>query len=138
MHCRWYPSIPCSRGVCYPSMHCRWYPSMPCSGGCYPSMPCRRGSAPRGLRVCARGVPGRDPPDGYCCGRYASCWNAFLFCMISVYSIDAGLLGLALAYALNMMGLFQCSVRQSAEVEKSSKPLRINSRTESPTREAYF
>ena len=37
--------------------------------------------------------------------------------MISVYSIDAGLLGLALAYALNMMGLFQYSVRQSAEVE---------------------
>ena len=37
--------------------------------------------------------------------------------MISVYSIDAGLLGLALTYALNMMGLFQYSVRQSAEVE---------------------
>ena len=34
MHCRWYPSMPCSRspgGVWYPSMHCRWYPSMPCS-----------------------------------------------------------------------------------------------------------
>ena len=26
-----------------------------------------------------RGVPGGDPPDGYCCGRYASYWNAFLF-----------------------------------------------------------
>ena len=25
------------------------------------------------------GVPGGDPPDGYCCGRYASYWNAFLF-----------------------------------------------------------
>ena len=24
------------------------------------------------------GVPGGDPPDGYCCGRYASYWNAFL------------------------------------------------------------
>ena len=24
-------------------------------------------------------VPGGDPPDGYCCGRYASYWNAFLF-----------------------------------------------------------
>ena len=21
------------------------------------------------------GVPGGDPPDGYCCGRYASYWN---------------------------------------------------------------
>ena len=31
-------------GGCYPNMHCRWYPSMPCSrspGGWYPSMPCR-------------------------------------------------------------------------------------------------
>ena len=25
-----------------------------------------------------RGVPGGDPPDGYCCGWYASYWNAFL------------------------------------------------------------
>ena len=25
------------------------------------------------------GVPGGDPPDGHCCGRYASYWNAFLF-----------------------------------------------------------
>ena len=25
------------------------------------------------------GVPGRDPSDGHCCGRYASYWNAFLF-----------------------------------------------------------
>ena len=58
--------------------------------------------------------------------------------MISVYSIDAGLLGLALAYALNMMGLFQYSVRQSAEVENQVKPLRINSRTESQTQEACF
>ena len=31
--------------------------------------------------VCFRGMPGRDPPprDDYCCGRYASYWNAFLF-----------------------------------------------------------
>ena len=32
-----------------------------CSGGCL-----------------VRGVPGGDPPDGYCCGRYPSFWNAFL------------------------------------------------------------
>ena len=25
------------------------------------------------------GVPGGPPPDGYCCGRYVSYWNAFLF-----------------------------------------------------------
>ena len=34
-------------------------------------------------RVWSRGVPaprgpGGDSPDGYCCGRYASYWNAFL------------------------------------------------------------
>ena len=68
-------------GVCYPSMYCRWYPSMPCSRGV---------PAPGGLLrggVCSRGslLPGwgfRNPPppqaDGYCCGRYASYWNAFL------------------------------------------------------------
>ena len=57
-------------------------------GGWYPSMPCNR--SPRGA-VPAPGVPapggrgggsggGGDPPpaDGYCCGRYASYWNAFL------------------------------------------------------------
>ena len=27
--------------------------------------------------VCSRGCG--DPPDGYCCGQYASYWNAFLF-----------------------------------------------------------
>ena len=51
-------------------------------GGCYPSMPCSRspggcllrGDAPGG------GGGGGDPPqaDAYCCGRYASYWNAFL------------------------------------------------------------
>ena len=25
------------------------------------------------------GGAGGDPPDAYCCGRYASYWNAFLF-----------------------------------------------------------
>ena len=58
----------------------------------------RWGSAPGrclvlGVCLVLGGVPGRgwgvgitactevDPPgrDGYCCGRYASCWNAFLF-----------------------------------------------------------
>ena len=33
----------CSQGGCYPSMHCRWYPSMPCSRGV-----CSGGSAPGG------------------------------------------------------------------------------------------
>ena len=34
---------------------------------------------PGGMGACTPGVPGGDPPDGYCCGRYASYWNAFLF-----------------------------------------------------------
>ena len=52
-------------------------------GGCLlqgvpgPGGVCSRGvSAPRG--VSARGCLVETPPDGYCCGRYASYWNAFL------------------------------------------------------------
>ena len=26
-----------------------------------------------------RGMPGGDPPDSYCCGRYESYFNAFVF-----------------------------------------------------------
>ena len=42
------------------------------------------GSRPRGMTGPGGsgpgGVPGGDPhPDGNCCGRYASYWNAFLF-----------------------------------------------------------
>ena len=36
------------------------------------------GSAPRGVPA-PRGALGGPPRDGYCCGRYASYWNAFLF-----------------------------------------------------------
>ena len=39
------------------------------------------GSAPGGYAlggICSRGGWWRPPPDGYCCGRYASHWNAFL------------------------------------------------------------
>ena len=31
------------------------------------------------LCACSRGSPHPPPPDGYCCGQYASYWNAFLF-----------------------------------------------------------
>ena len=89
----------------YPSMPCRWYPSMPCSrslgvvvskhalqqvsrGGS-----CSRGLPPVGRCACSGGclLPSvcvcvcvcveetpSPPADGYCCGRYASYWNAFL------------------------------------------------------------
>ena len=89
-----YPSMPCrSLGGMYPSMLCR-FPG-PHPGGSL------RGLARGGLQahtqwgswgVWPRGSPGphlggcipacteADPPpaDGYCCGRYASYWNAFL------------------------------------------------------------
>ena len=42
-----------------------------CSGGCLVAGVCM---------VWGKGLPGETPPpDGYCCGRYASYWNAFLF-----------------------------------------------------------
>ena len=46
-------------------------------GWWYPSMPCRfPGPHPRGK---LRGIwPGPPPCDGYCSGRYASYWNAYL------------------------------------------------------------
>ena len=38
------------------------------------------------------GVPGGDPPNGYCCGRYTSYWNAFLllvqFCVRSTTHLE--------------------------------------------------
>ena len=56
-------------GGCYSSMHCRWYPSMPCSrspGGWYPSMPCRfPGPHPGGkLRGIWVGGVSRPTPKG--------------------------------------------------------------------------
>ena len=46
-----------------------------CSGGCLlPGCLLPGGCLVRGVGVFSQGVPG-----GYCCGRYASYWNAFLF-----------------------------------------------------------
>ena len=47
-------------------------------GGLVPGGACSGGDA------CSRGVPGGDPPNAYCCGRYASYWNTFLFGMFSM------------------------------------------------------
>ena len=132
-------------GGCYPSMHCRWYPSIPCSrslggivlGGGWSRGVCSGGVAfcyglvlwssvmpfcygllvwwpsdwrwPSGMVFGGRegpeghnrrpphqkvttpeghhtrrppGVPGGDPPpDGYCCGRYAS------YCILVIIAI---------------------------------------------------
>ena len=102
MHCRWYPSMACSRspGGSWPSpkeevegdlvqVHSQgvnWGGSGPgpqprgklrdiWSGGCL----VQGGACSRGCLLW--GVPGGDPPppNGYCCGWYASYWNAFLF-----------------------------------------------------------
>ena len=55
-------------------------------GVCSQGGACSRGRSALGGGVCSGGrvpAPGGhgDPPeaDGYCCGRYASYWNAFLF-----------------------------------------------------------
>ena len=103
MHYRWYPSMPCTRspGGWYPSMPCRFpcpHPRGKSTGiggspgphprgklrGIWSGPHPRRGvvPAPGGLLlggVCSQG--GGDLPlrDGYCCGQYASYWNAFLF-----------------------------------------------------------
>ena len=88
MHCRWYPSMPCSRGVCaIPAGIAGGIPAHLAAGVCvcYPSMPCSRGGLLPGRCLLPGGVPAWGgvwrPPgaDGYCCGRYASYWNAFLF-----------------------------------------------------------
>ena len=77
---------------CYPSMHCRWYHSIACSrypgGGLLQRGACSRGGACSWGGACSGGsvlgVPapgGMETPvqaDGYCCGRYACYWNAFL------------------------------------------------------------
>ena len=50
-----------------------------CSQGCLlPGGAWSRGGVCSGGGTGPRGVYGGDPPDGYCCGRYASYWNAFL------------------------------------------------------------
>ena len=40
---------------------------------------CFQGEPAPGRWCLVLGGPGGDPPDGYCCGRYVSYWNAFLF-----------------------------------------------------------
>ena len=52
-------------------------------GGVVPAprgVPAPAGCLLWGRGACSGGGVGGDPPaDGYCCGRYASYWNAFLF-----------------------------------------------------------
>ena len=74
-------------------MHCRWYPSMSCSRSGGVSRPTPKGEVegsglwgvtrptPRGGCVSQHALTQTPPPDGYCCGRYASYWNAFLLCI---------------------------------------------------------
>ena len=96
----------CSPGGWYPCMHCRWYhqhalqqvlEGVVSRHALQVSRPTPRGKAEGsglgGLQAHTQGVSrstprrgvypnmhwGRPPPNGYCCGQYASYWNAFLF-----------------------------------------------------------
>ena len=103
----------------YSSMHCRWYPSMPCSrsprgrgvvsqhvfqvsrliprgevegsglgGSPGPHLGGLQAHTGGGLQAhtqwgaCIPACTEVDPPNGYCCRRYASYWNAFLYTML--------------------------------------------------------
>ena len=63
--------FPASGGGLVPGGWCLLLGGVWFQGGLVPG-----GSDPWGLW--SRGVPGVEPPDGYCCGQYASYWNAFL------------------------------------------------------------
>ena len=80
----------CLGGAC--SQEGVWSRGVPAPGGCllWEGRGCPGGLlggiGPRGVSSgalipggSARGMPLGDPPDGYCCGRYTSYWNAFLF-----------------------------------------------------------
>ena len=101
----WYPTMPCRfpgphprgqfRGIWpgggFPGPHPRGKlrrilpggSSGPHPGGCLVKGVCSKG-VPGPGGVCSWGVSGprgvclETPPDRYCCGRYASYWNAFL------------------------------------------------------------
>ena len=62
-------------GGCYPSMHCRWYPSMPCSrgvpvagGACSRGVPAPGGTCPRGLLPGGCSLRGDLLGGGLLCG----------------------------------------------------------------------
>ena len=96
----WYPSMPCrSRGLWYQSMPCRspgphprgklrglaWGVSRPTSRGSWGVWPgVSRPTLGGGLQAHTRGrvyqhaLIQTPSADGYCCGQYASYWNAFL------------------------------------------------------------
>ena len=70
-----------------------WYPSMHCrSPGPHPGEMLRglawevsRPTPRRKLRGVTWGGRSLGPADGYCCGRYASYWNALLLMLLSLF-----------------------------------------------------
>ena len=97
IHCRWYPSMPCSRGrvptrggVCDRGS-LLW--GVPAPGDLLPGVPALEGGYPLGGTcsggcllqgvpalggACSGGTETLLKADGYCCRWYASYWNAFL------------------------------------------------------------
>ena len=97
MPCRWYPSMPAGLQGVYPSMLCRYPDPHPggslrgLAGGVFRPTPRGevQGSGQEGSPGPHRGGGSQHAlrqtptPDGYCCGWYASYWNAFLFCYVA-------------------------------------------------------
>ena len=87
------PGVPAPGGVPARGMPAPWGVPAPggvpaprgaCSGGCLvPEGVSALGGCLLLGGVCSRGVCLMETPHGYCCGRYASYWNAFLFRMFS-------------------------------------------------------
>ena len=92
MHCRWYPSMPCSRSrgggipACLAGFQGSWGGSD--LGGCFRPTPGGNlqahtwGGVSRPRGVYSSMHWGRPPPNSYCCGWYAFYWNAFLLWLI--------------------------------------------------------
>ena len=100
-------------GRVYPSMHCRWYLSMPCSRSPGDAIPACLAAGLQGGLLLGDLLGGSlllgggawwrtSPRDGYCCGQYASYWNAFLFylsfSMITSKSTRTRLISLLISY----------------------------------------
>ena len=59
---------------------------------------------PQGGCLVRGGVPDGDPrpPNGYCCGRYASYWNAFLF--VSMFASNFDIVSMLTLVLMKTMG----------------------------------
>ena len=112
MHCRWHPSMPCSRspGGCYPSMHCRWYPSMPYSrflgGACSGGGSAPGGSAPKG------GVWWRPPRTATAVGGMHPTGMHSCFISVCLFTMEWGITG-PMSFPGGRVSLVLCPFQKS-------------------------